>query len=273
MPTEIIIPSSENVIGNAAKAIAITAYPEPQQLRPDGKAHKYADALIAYLFRVSQLRGDIERLPPWVATLKFERMVDRLRTGNRCLLRALLTRNLILSVLLSRIQHSSHTSEERSLLSARFSDDLELMELSLFAQETPKGFLLAGRVPEDAASSVRQAMIRHKTALQKFAAPERTKEPDEEDFYRNMLKREVRPALRVAHITQLVWEAANKYRREYLEREIQLDQLLMRKAAWADDLYGRAKHYEPMAAQIILHIEPKTTSPTLVRIGKPTPDF
>lgn len=87
------IPSSTNAAINAARAIAVSAYPRPEHLVSGGKAERYSAALIAYMFRISKLIGSLDRLPEWVASFKAESMQRNLDSGLRNLTRAFLIRD------------------------------------------------------------------------------------------------------------------------------------------------------------------------------------
>ena len=91
-----VIPSSRNPLVNAARAIAVAAYPHPTQHVSGGRAERYSIALLAYIFRVSKLIGELDRLPPWVSSLKANAMHNLLNTGLRNLHRSFTVRILLL---------------------------------------------------------------------------------------------------------------------------------------------------------------------------------
>lgn len=270
---EIVIPSSLNPLANAAKAIAISAYPQRESLKRGGKAHKYFEALIAYVFRVSQWTGGTKKLPSHVIELKIERMWARLRTGHKNLLRSFAVRDLIASALINKVQHEAARRGQRSAFTMDFSPDLRTTTFTFSIKETDQGTLLVGEIPPDGPDSLRSAINAYRSALASFAGPSpRIEGPDEEAFYQNTLTRFVRPTMQTAHIRQIVWEATNQYREESTERKLPIDQILMRKAVWAADVHLNSEKKAWWAIRNMIELGLSSCSCSLVHIGPPAPD-
>lgn len=271
---EIIIPSSTRAVVNAAKAMAICAYPQTDKLGNGGKAHKYFEALMAYAFRAAKWTGRIDRLPRSATKLKIERMWDRLGSGNRNLLRSFLIRDLIHSVIFAKTQNEKSKRGELSTFTLSFSPDLHNFVIKIPIDRDEAGnHILCGEVPAYERSSLRAAIRKHSPALSYFAGPSpRIEGPDEELFYQNTLNRYVRPTLQALHILQVVWEAAIKFREEAIERGLPIDQILIRKADWAKDLHARTLGYERIAIFDMRELGIPSCSCRLVHIGPPLPD-
>ena len=270
---ETIIPSSQNAVANAAKAIAICAYPQLDQLRLGGKAHKYANALLAYMFRVSQWVGDLQELPSWVHEVKAKSMRVRLSTGHDRLIRSFVVRDLISSALTIKTQNYAAKRGELSTFTIQYSADLKGVKIEIPVKQTEVGVLLTGKVLSKSRNSLRDAVKRHKAALLPFAGlSPRIEGLDDEGFYQNSLNRIIRPTLQVSHILQIVWEAANRYRKESNERGLPIDQILMRKATWAEDIYERANQNAPIAILNMRELGISTCNCKLVHLGPPLSD-
>jgi hypothetical protein len=234
-------PTSIHPALNAATAIALCAYPQSNQLNFNGKAHRYQQALLAYIIRASQWVGELDQLPVWVHELKTNSMWKRLATGHRFLMRSFVVRDLVYAALLDRAQNNFAERNERSTFSISFTPDLRKLTFQLPFQVISDGFTLCGKIPERQKVSLRSSIRRYRPALAEFEGPSPSIEgSDEELFYQNTLTRLVKPTLLVAHILQVVWEAASRFSDESRERGLPIDQVLMRKAVWAEDLAAKA---------------------------------
>jgi hypothetical protein len=241
-------PTSIHPALNAATAIAICAYPQSNQLNVNGKAHRYQQALISYIIRASQWAGQLDQLPAWVHELKTNRMWERLATGHRYLMRSFVVRDLVYSALLDKAQNNFAERDERSTFSITFTPDLQKLTFQLPFQVLSDGYVLCGKIPEKRKVSLRSAIRRYRSALAEFEGPSpRIEGSDEELFYQNTLTRLVKPTLQVAHILQVVWEAASRFSDESNERGLPIDQILMRKAVWAEDLAEKVASRAAMA--------------------------
>lgn len=161
---------------------------------------------------------------------------------------------------------------QRSTFTIRFSRDLQKMKIDIPIKQTESGSILSGGISDDTWSSLRQAIKEHAPALSEFMGPSpRVEGVDEEYFYQNTLTRFVKPTLRIAHILQVVWEAVVKFQDEATERRLPIDQILMRKADWAKDLYIMAAKHEGMAIFEARELGIPSCSCKLVRLGPPSP--
>jgi hypothetical protein len=269
---EITIPSSSNPLVNAARAIAICAYPQKSQLNRDGKAHKYSDALLAYTARAAQWTGHVEHIPPWARKLKAEKMWTRLKTGHHNLMRSFVLRDLIASALIRKFQNDRAQEGERSTFTIKFSPDLTRATIDIPLKETKYGPILCGTIPEQEKSSLRAAIADHKVALEPYAGiSSRIEGPDDELFYQNTLNRLVRPTLQIAHILDIVWKAATEFREEAQQRRLPIDQILMRKATWAADIHAQTIKNEWIACSNMRELGIQSCSCKLIHLG-PVPD-
>lgn len=270
---ERIIPASPSPLENAAIAIAICAYPQTKNLSRGGKAHKYAQALMAYMFRVSQWIGETERLPSWVAEIKIERMWATLCTGHHNLLRSFVVRDLISAALITKMQSNTAAKDDLSTFAIGFSPDLKSIKIDIPLEETPNGYRLCGKTPPGGRASLRAAIGKHRDAFAEFIGiSPRVEGPDEEYFYQNTLTRFVKPTLQSYHILQVVWEAANEYERESEERRLPIDQILMRKAVWANDIHLTAESHADWAIFYMREFGIPSCSCKLIHIGPPAPN-
>lgn len=270
---EIAIPSSHNAVINAAKAIAICAYPQTTQLRPGGKAHKYANALLAYMYRVSRWVGKLDELPPLARSIKTELMWDRLRTGHENLMRSFVIRDLISSALNIKARNDAVDRGEKITFSLQYSPDLQTVKIEIPVQRTEAGLYLPGKTPSKNRASLREAVKNHKIALLPFTGVSpRIEGTDDEYFYQNTLNRFIRPTLQTSHILQVVWEAATKFREEFAERKLPMDQILMRKAIWATDIHARSIKNAGTAIFNMHELGISACSCKLVHLGPPLSD-
>jgi hypothetical protein len=270
---EIRIRSSGNPAVSAARAIAICAYPQPKHLASGSKAHKYADALLAYTARAAKWTDREDHLPPWARDLKIERMWDRLNTGHRNLVRSFVVRDLINSALITKMQSDQAKAGERSTFTVEYSADLRTTKIEIPIENTPQGTLLAGKIPQDGRSSLRSAIEKHTPALSEFMGTSpRIEGADPEYFYQNTLTRLVRPTMTIAHILQIVWQAAVKFQKEANDRKLPIDQILMRKAIWAEDIHIPAAKNEGMAILNMRELGIVSCACKLVHLAPPLPD-
>jgi hypothetical protein len=240
------IPSSHNPLVNAARAIAVAAYPHPSYHQQGGKAERYSYALLAYIMRVSKLMGDLETLPPWAANLRATSMQGLLNSGLRNLWRAFTIRDLISSALIMKNQNDLHKKGERSTFTMNFKPDLSGLDLEIPIEKTVAGYILAGKIPDTHLSSLRAAILYHRPALARFEGPAVKEDGHDKEYdYQNVYTRHVKPALYAQHIVQIVWEAATQHIEESRDRNIPIDQILMRKAEWARDIHLRTREYMP----------------------------
>jgi hypothetical protein len=242
------IPSSTVAVVNAARAIAVSAYPRPEHLTRGGKAERYSAALIAYMFRISKLVGKLDRLPEWVSDFKAESMQRNLDTGLRNLSRAFVVRDLIHSAENMQSQLEKQKRGEKVTFTMNYKRDLSGFELEMPLMKVAEGYVLSGKIPETKLASLRAAILYHRPALQRFEGPgTKSEERDQNYDYQNTYNRYVRPALSVQHIVQVVWEVAIKYSKEASHRKLPIDQILMRKAEWADKIHIKTAAKAPGA--------------------------
>lgn len=267
-------PTSIHHAVNAATAIAICAYPEPRKLKWNGKAHKYQQALLAYIVRASQWTGYLDHLPPWVHELKTDRMWNRLATGHQNLARSFVVRDLINAALIEKIQNDRANRGELSTFEISFSNDLRLFNIEIPIQETSAGDLLIGKTTRNTGrTSLRSVIKKYRPALAEFEGPSpRVEGNDEEYYYQNMLTRFVKPTLQTFHILQVVSDAANQYQDEAKERRLPIDQILMRKGEWATDLYEKVGRCTGMAIFEMRELGIPSCSCKLIQLGPPSPD-
>lgn len=263
-------PTSVHPTLNAATALAICAYPQSHQLSFNGKAHRYQQALLAYIVRASQWAGQLDQLPAWVHEIKTNRMWERLATGHRCLMRSFVVRDLVYATLFDKAQNKLAGRDERSTFSASFAPDLAKLILQFPFQMTLSGYTLCGKIPEKRKGSLRSAIRRYRPALAEFEGPSpRIEGSDEELFYQNTLTRLVKPTLRAAHILQVVWEAAIRFSDESSQRGLPIDQILTRKAVWAENLAEAAASRAAMAIFEMRELGFPGCSCKLIQLGPP----
>jgi hypothetical protein len=267
-----LIPSSENPLVNAARAIAVCAYPHPKNHGPNGKATKYSASLIAYIFRVAKLVGKTEKLPAWIAEIKVESMERHLFTGSRNLHRAFAIRDIINSAVTMKIQHNDKLKGRKSTFLLNYSPDLKSMSIKIPLEDTVSGYILSGCVPDTKIASLRAAILYHRPALARFEGPAvKSDGRDSELDYQNVYNRHVRPAMFAQHIVQEVWERATDYLDESLERGLPIDQILMRKAVWATDIHRKTAKGMGAAILTMRELGVPSCACSMVQFADPLP--
>jgi|GEM_PF-5087642 len=234
------IPSSDNPLVNASRAIAVSAYPQRHHHMQGGKAEKYSAALLANILRILKRTGEVDGLPDWVKDIRSGSMEAHLASGRRNLMRAFTIRDLINSAVTMKAQHDQQKRGEIATFQLRHSPDLDTLGISLPMEKTVSGYILSGRVPDTDLASLRAAILYHRPALERFSGPAVIVDGrDPEGDYQNAYTRHVRPALFAQHIVQLVWEQAIGSLGEAEERDLSIDELLMRQPEWALDIHTR----------------------------------
>lgn len=271
---ELRFPTSTIAALNASMAIAISAYPQRQQLKRNGKAHRYQQALAAYILRASHREKHLKELPSWVHELRTDKMWNRLESGNRCLLRSFLIRDLISAAMIEKSQSERAKLGQPSTFSISFSPDLHKGIISIpIKQVNETHVMLIGGPTEDKYASLRSAIKAHRAALSEFEGPSpRIDGSDEESFYQNTLTRYVKPVLRSSHILQVVWEAFIRHRAEAIERRLPIDQILMRKPDWASNLSERTANYAGTMIFFMRDLGIPSCSCSLLHLDQPSPD-
>jgi hypothetical protein len=269
---EKVFPTSINPVLNAATAIAICAYPQSEKLKWNGKAHRYQQALLAYIARASQWTGHLAQLPPWVHELKTDRMWERLATGNRNLMRSFVVRDMITAAILAKSQSEWAEKGEYSTFEISFAQDLRTATIQ-FPVKISGGYVPSGKIPEKRWSSLRSAIKHFRPALADFEGPSpRVEGNDEEYYYQNTLTRYVRPTLQASHILQVVWESATQFQKESIERRLPIDQILMRKGDRASDLEKKVAAHAGMAIFVMKDLGVPSCSCKLIQLSSPPPD-
>jgi hypothetical protein len=188
------------------------------------------------MFRVSKLVGQIDKLPDWVSRTSSREMQSALDNGCRNLVRTMIVRDVIYSALVASTQSNLSKQGKRSTFSIRPSPDLKRIDIEIPLEETSDGVRLPGKVFPAERDSMRQAIFYHMPALMNFLGPSLGDFRDEEADYQNIFNRYVKPTLRCLHIVDFVHGEFLAAHPESLERNISVDQILMRKAAWAENL-------------------------------------
>jgi hypothetical protein len=265
--------TSPNALINAARALAISAYPQSMHLQKGGKAEKYADALLAYMVRVALWNGKVDRLFDWARDIKAEDMRERLRAGHRQLIRHLCVREIIASALSNRVLTRSFRENGAIAFQIKYAPDFSTMAFQFTTRRTDDGLVLGGGSPKPQLKSLREAIRYHAPALMKFEGPSpRLEGTDEEARYQNAMNRLIRPALRTWHIRQVVWEAATELLQESDDREIPIDQLLVRQPEWATQIHQESEKRVPMLLLVIQELGLSIKPVELVRLAAPMRD-
>jgi hypothetical protein len=188
-------------------------------------------------------------------------------------MRSFVIRDIIYSALITKSQNDASKRGQAVTFSMNFSPDLTKVAIEIPVQQTESATLLIGKIPEQKRSSLRAAIEKHRPALASYmGVSPRIDGHDEEYFYQNTLNRFVRPTLCTAHILQVVWEAAVKYQDEAAERQLPIDQILMRKATWAENIDKKTEVNAGMAIFDMRELGIESCSCKLVHIGAPAPD-
>jgi len=268
-----MIPSSRNPLANAARAIAIAAYPNIKDHVRGGKAETYSRALLANIVRISKSLGDMDELPQWAKEMRVESMQRHLSTGYRNLMRALTIRDLINSAQTMKAQLDQHRLGETVTFTLRYSPDLESVKIDIPLTPTVSGYILSGRVPDTKLASLRAAILYHQPALQKFQGPAvKTDGRDSEVDYQNVYNRYVRPALFAQHIVQVVWEQITDSIEQASERGLSVDELLMRQPEWAIDIHTKTAQGLGSAIYGMRLLGVSSCWCEMVRFADPLPD-
>lgn len=234
------IPSTRNPAINAARAIAVCAYPDVKYHKKNGKAVKYSTALLAREIRYSKQLGRIDRLPVWAKEMRSEAMERLLLSGHRNLMKAFTIRDLINSAQIMQMQRNDRLQGRRSTFAMHYSEDLSGIEINVPIEKTADGYILSGSIPDTKLASLRAAILYHQAALRPFQGPAVTADGRDQEYdYQNVYTRSIRPALFAQHIVQVVWEAATDLADEAVERDISIDEILMLKPEWASDIYSK----------------------------------
>lgn len=267
------IPSSTDPLLNAARAIAVSAYPKPQQHYRGGKAEKYSVALLAEIYRILKQSGRLKKLPAWTTEFRVASMERHLNSGYRNPMRAFTIRNLINSAAIMKQQHEQHLRGEKATFTIQYSPDLLSLTIDIPIEKSVSGYILSGRIPDTKLASLRAAILYHRSALSRFEGPAKKKDGhDPEIDYQNAYTRYVRPALFSQHIVQLVWEQANRYLEEANRSELPIDQVLMRKADWASDIHLKTLERMGPAIHQMKELGVPSCWCKMVRFASPLPD-
>jgi len=223
----------------AARVLAICAYPSVRNLKTNGMAHRYAEALVAYMFRGAKASKRIDRYPEAGRLLKSAAMWSRLQTGHRRLvtnLRACLT-----------IESAANFRRERDdFLAGKISGISIIQSRDFLNLEIRIGALENHRVR----SSIKGSLEYHG-----FIGA-----GDRDEAYKNIHRDVIRPTERVMHIAIAVINAARKIDNDAKKLRIPFELILMRRPDWALDIVEQTEANIPLA----LH--------TLKRLGVSIPD-
>lgn len=268
-----MIASSYNPLLNASRAIAVVAYPRPKDHISGGKAERYSIALLSRVARDSRKIGSLAGLPAWAKSMRSQSMESLLETGHRNLMRAITVRNLIISAHSMRIQLDQRIRGERLTFTTQFSPDLQQMKIEIPLENTINGYILSGRVPDTKLASLRAAILYHRPALSKFEGPPTKLDGrDSEADYQNAYTRYVRPALFVQHIVDVVWAEIIKNHEKVAERAITMDDLLMRRPEWAENIHIISNQGLWSAISKMRHLGVPSCWCAMVRFAEPLPD-
>lgn len=268
-----MIPSSNNPLINASRAIAVSAYPSSKDHFRGGKAEKYSTALLANIIRTSRNLGEVDSLPQWAKDMRVESMERNLSTGYRNLMRALTTRDIINSALMMKSQHDQYRRGERMTFTIHYSPDTQSVSIKIPIKPTVSGYILSGRIPDTKLASLRAAILYHQPALQKFQGPAVNADGrDPEGDYQNAYNRYVRPALFAQHIVQVVWEQVTDAVEEATERGMPVDELLMRQPDWATNIHSRTGQCLGSAIYDMRLLGISSCWCEMVRFADPLPD-
>jgi len=271
--SKFMIPSSNNPLINASQAISVSAYPSPKDHVRGGKAEKYSTALLANIIRISRNLGDLDHLPLWAKDMRVESMERHLSTGYRNLMRALTIRDLINSAMTMKALHDQHRFGERVTFTMQYSPDLQSVTIDIPFTQTVSGRILSGRIPDTELASLRAAILYHQPALQKFQGPAvKADGRDSEGDYQNAYNRYVRPALFAQHIVQVVWDQVTDAVEEATEREISVDELLMRQPDWATNIHSKTSQGLGSAIYDMRQLGVPSCWCEMVRFADPLPD-
>lgn len=235
-PPEVRFRASEEPLLNAALAISICAYPQSKQITSDGKAAKYYFSLLSYIFRISRRMGYINELPAWAKAIPSRNLQGILDTGYARLMRTMAIRDVIYSALVRNTQQKEAKTGERTTFSLNLSPDLKSMRIEIPIESTEKGTRFVGGIPDSAPASLRQTILYHLPGLRPHLGPATSELRDDEIDYQNIYNRYLISTLKILPIVNLVKIHIDEHYKESEQRNIAIDQILMRKAIWAADL-------------------------------------
>jgi len=243
---------------DAAKIIAIAAYPMAKDLRPNRPAHSFSRALIAWMFRTARKRSYIGRLPKWVTEFKAQQMNGRIRAGISRI-------DYRLKGYLTFMDVENLQSEEEQMkagimpgITMRSSEDFSRMQISIRvdAHQLPPAWKVSmtkksspTRAKEIDAfksksrviqSSFRSVISRHRKAFGRGSG-------DLESDYKNIYNRYIRTIFPVLHIMPTLHEAMIEIRARNQGRKISEVLLLLLQPEWAKEAPAKIAKSENLA--------------------------
>jgi hypothetical protein len=234
---EVKFATSHDPCLNAALAISLCAYPQSHQITKNGKAAKYYFSLLAYLARIEKMQGYADRLPEWAKNVKPRNMQSTLDTGVNHLRRSLVIRSVIFSALFDSIQNRNAKSKMEQSFSFNFNADLVELKMEFPLEKTGDHYRHVGKIPNTVRGSLWQSVMYHLPAIRDHMGIQSSTRPrDDVVDCQNIFKRYINPVFSVLPILNIVWQEIEKSHDESIERNIAIDQILMRHAVWAKDL-------------------------------------
>ena len=170
-------------------------------------------------------------------------------------------------------QHDAFLRGERQTFTIQYSPDLRSMSVEIPLERTVNGYILSGKIPDTRLSTLRAAILYHRPAFEVYAGPATSRDSHDQEYsYQNTYTRYVRPALNAQHIVQVVWQLAIQYAKESNERDLPIDQILMRKAEWARDIHVTTGEHLPAAVLTMRRLGVPSCWCEMVRFGEPSDD-
>ena len=244
-------PIQRNPLIDAAQALALLAYPEPDERHEGGPAHKFSMALLADCFRISKTEGYIEKLPRLAREMKPESMRNKIRQGRRRLAYRYAAIQAIFAAG-DRVENKrAHKAAEVHTFTTALSPDFSQLTVSMpyKSEQTPAGkkYRLTGSIPGATQGSLRSAIIYHRPAFGKGAGIENIE-------YIQILNRYVKPLFPILNLALVVWEASVSKAEEATRRRLHITDVMMFQPGWAEGIDKKVRDSESSAIYMLRHL-------------------
>jgi hypothetical protein len=274
---KIELPLPRHLVARAAKIIAIAAYPVDSELREGGPAHKFSQAMLAWMFRAAKANGKIDRLPDCVAALKVQQMKNRFSAGIGRLHYRIVSYRTMLDALLIATEKDHLADGVIPGFTVRYSEDFDRVQIQFQPHtesilpamwksargrampQTEKATEFPTGAPGSASSSLKAAVLRHRKAFKSGS-----RDPDL--FYINVYNRYLKILFPVFPIISVLEEAMREVVMENQKRAKSPVQSLLLQPKWAEGAPEQIRKRIPSAIQFMRRLGIEMSSSRLIHL-------
>jgi len=221
-----------DAVGVAAMLLAVSAYPNQKDLRPNGLANRFFKAQMGWLMRRAKATGVIPSLPIWTPARQQE--AHSITQGLRRLEYMRAAHLLFCELMMLSVQKNQ--SSLRGNIATVFGPDFSKATITI-SNNSDAALKAIATSPDKLQSAIR------------FHLPAFQRHEESEEIVRDVRRRYVYPYLSIAPLFTIIHSECLNQEKEAIKREWPPFLMLISNPDWAEKAIAKAEKLEPFFVQ------------------------